>query len=472
MNNRSDMIQVLSPSFRWFFTNPFFLSIELIFIYLIINIEFSYPNELFTGSILLLIFALIYYLLDFSPITLHQTFLIILANFMQILLSYFSLDYSPILIPSLHIFSQIILGFSYYLGSKIIVQDDIILINSKSINCSDVSVESRVRTIGSLFGFGDIILHYNNKKFMLSGIVNPIEKRRILIDNFNFSAHKQKANWSGTIILFLVSVIILISPIFILFTVFYIYFSELFVVLRIFYSVFLTLLISILLLNIRIPRVRTNPALDIMDLELVDTGMWTQIFQLNETTVVKQLFRCGWGHNNYNDHKAPIIGKKMCGRWNPIALVIMHNLMLIYQMIGIHRRKTFEHHIEAIPRTYTVHGRYFRYLQEHVPKPLNLENMPEDIKDQFILLNEELEKSGLFIDDIHAGNVRINSNGKIKLVDGELYTDGEILIKNFLVNGIDDRLNGMETVLGCERIIRWVDHRLSVDDVVKQKVNV
>ena len=231
----------------------------------------------------------------------------------------------------------------------------------------------------------------------------------------------------------------------------------------------LTLIISILLLNIRIPRVRINPALDIMDLELVDTGMWTQIFQLNETTVVKQLFRCGWGHNNYNDHKAPIIGKKMCGRWNPIALVIMHNLMLIYQMIGVHRRKIFEHHIEAIPRTYTVHGRYFRYLQEHVPKPLNLENMPEDIKDQFILLNEELEKSGLFIDDIHAGNVRINSDGKIKLVDGELYTDGEVLIKNFLVNGIDNRLNGMEKVLGCERIIRWVDHRVSVDDLLKQR---
>tara|TARA_B000000477_G_C6084926_1_gene224977 strand:+ start:156 stop:857 length:702 start_codon:yes stop_codon:yes gene_type:complete len=230
----------------------------------------------------------------------------------------------------------------------------------------------------------------------------------------------------------------------------------------------LTLFLLILLLNVRLPRIRKDPAFDLINLELINTGMWTKIFLLNDSIVVKQLFRCGWGHNNYNGHKAPIIGEKMCGKWNPLALLIMHNIMLVYQMIGVHRRKIYEHHIEAIPRTYTMPGKYFRYLQEYVPKPLNLQNLPDDIKEQFFSLNEDLKQSGLFIDDIHAGNVRINSEGRIKLVDGELYTDGEILIKNLLVNGIDDRLNGMEKVLGCERIIRWVDHRQSVDDIVNQ----
>ena len=105
---------------------------------------------------------------------------------------------------------------------------------------------------------------------------------------------------------------------------------------------------------------------------------------------------------------------------------------------------------------------------KYVPKPLDIENIPKDIESQFLLLNEQLKKSGLYIDDIHAGNVRIDSNGKIKLVDGELYTDGEVFVKNFLVNSIDDRLSGMESVLGCDRIIRWIDNRLSVDETINR----
>lgn len=469
MSVQSDIEEIFSPSLRWLFVNPFFLCIELIFIYWIINLEFAYPSNLFFGNLILIAFASLYFLLDFSPITSIQTSLIFFTVLLQTVFSLYSIDMPYLLLPSLLILSQIFFGFRYFMKSKIIINDGLVLFESKSLSCEDISVESRIRTIGAIFGFGELIIHHNNEKFILGGVEKPIEKRRILIDNFQLKPHLQKANWSGTIILFLVCSAILFSPIILIWLFFYSYFSDLNPLLRFSCSILITLLFTILILNIRLPRVRNNPALDIMSLELINTGMWTQIFVWNESLVVKQLFRCGWGHNNYNGHKAPIIGEKMCGKWNPIALVIMHNLMLIYQMIGIHRRKIYEHHIEAIPRTYTIHDRNFRYLQEYVSKPLNLENMPEDINEQFSLLNEQLERSGLFIDDIHAGNVRINSDGKIRLVDGELYTDGEVLIKNFLVNGIDDRLNGMENVLGCERIIRWVDHRLSVDDVVKQR---
>ena len=469
MNNHSDMTETFSPSLRWLITNPFFLCIEIIFIYFIINLEFSYPDDLFFGNLILLVFASIYFLLNFSPITSIQTSLIIITVLIQTVFSLNDIETSYFFFPSLLIVSQMFFGFRYFIRSKIIVNDGLLFFKSNSFSCRDISVESRIKTIGRIFGFGELIIHHNDEEFILAGVEKPIEKRRILIDNFRLKPHPQKANWSGTIVLFLVCSLILISPIFFIWIFFYSYLSELSLLSRILCSTVITLLLTILILNIRLPRVNKDPASDIMGLELVNTGMWTQIFQWNELLVVKQLFRCGWGHNNYNGHKAPIIGKKMCGKWNPIALVIMHNLMLIYQMIGVHRRKIYEHHIDAIPRTYTIPGRKFRYLQEYVSKPLNLENMPEDINVQFILLNKQLERSGLFIDDIHAGNVRINSDGKIRLVDGELYTDGEVLIKNFLVNGIDDRLDGMEKVLGCERIIRWVDHRVSVDDLLKQR---
>ena len=95
------------------------------------------------------------------------------------------------------------------------------------------------------------------------------------------------------------------------------------------------------------------------------------------------------------------------------------------------------------------------------------DNIPGDIVEQFMQLNNDLERCGLYIDDIHAGNVRLTENGKIRIVDGELYTDGEMFVKNILVKEIDNRIDSMQPVLGCNRIIRWVDHRLSVDEVVK-----
>ena len=69
---------------------------------------------------------------------------------------------------------------------------------------------------------------------------------------------------------------------------------------------------------------------------------------------------------------------------------------------------------------------------------------------------------------MHAGNFRINDHSKILAIDGELYTDGEVFLKNLLVLLFDGRqVKGMTPVLGCTRIVRWVDHRPSVDDIVR-----
>ena len=109
------------------------------------------------------------------------------------------------------------------------------------------------------------------------------------------------------------------------------------------------------------------------------------------------------------------------------------------------------------------------YLQEYVSKPLTQSNVPDDILEQFIELNNDLERAGLYIDDVHAGNVRLNINDRIRIVDGEIYTNGEVYVKNILVKGIDERIEGMESVLGCNRIIRWVDNRTSVNEIVYNK---
>jgi hypothetical protein len=451
---------------RWFFVNPIFLSLEIIFINIFLDFQFDINEVSFLGGSVFAVFSLIYFFLDFSPVTPAQTSLILMAAISELILSFGSYDFSKYWIMLILVIFQIVVGFSYYRRSPILVSNDGISIHGDSFPMKDLAVEVRIRMAGGFFGFGDITIHHAAKKHMVSGIHQPMEVRRVLIDDYDIKPHPQHASWTGTLIPFLTFLTILLSANVVIFSIMYSYFNELSTSFRILASIISMIFFVLILLNIRIPRVRMDPASDLLHLNIINTGTWTQIFEKTDSLVVKQLYRCGWGHNDYRDHKAPVIGKKICGKWNPLALVLMHNLMLIYQMIGVHRRMIYEHEIQAIPRTY-ITAKSHRYIQDYVANPLNSDNVPEDIVEQFVQLNNDLERCGLFIDDIHAGNVRLTENGKVRIVDGELYTGGEMLVKNVLVKGIDNRIDNMQPVLGCNRIIRWVDDRLSVDEIVR-----
>ena len=433
---------------------------------MILVFQFGINEVSFLGALVFAVFSLIYFILDFSPITPIQSCLILMAAISEFLLSFGSYNFPKYWIMLILVMCQIVVGFSYYRRSPILVSNNEISIHGESFLNKETAVEVRVKITAGFFGFGDIIFYHGVEKYILSGIYQPIEVRRILIDDYGVKPYPQHASWSGTLILFLLFLFFLIFANMIIFSKIYSYFDDLSASFRILVSMISMALFVLVLVNIRIPRVRTDPALDILHLNMIDTGTWTQIFEKTDNLVVKQLFRCGWGHNDYRNHRAPVIGKKICGKWNPLGLVLMHNMMLIYQMIGVHRRMIYEHEIQAIPRTY-ITSNPCRYIQDYVSYPLSPDNIPGDIVEQFMQLNNDLERCGLYIDDIHAGNVRLTENGKIRIVDGELYTDGEMFVKNILVKAIDNRVDSMQPVLGFNRIIRWVDHRLSVDEVMK-----
>lgn len=451
----------------WFLVNPIFLSFEIISINIILDFHFDINEVSLLGGSIMAVFSFIYFFLDFSPITPIQSFLMLAAAISEFILSFGSYDSSRYWIISVLVIFQILVGFSYYRRSPVLVSNNGISIHEKSFPKKNITVEVKVKPVGVFFGFGDIILHHGDRKYIVSGIYQPIEVRRILIEDYGVTPHHQHSTWGGTLILFIAFLIILLFANLAIFYTTYCYFDEISASFRIFTGLASMIIFGLILVNLRIPRLRTNPASDLLHLDTINTGTWTQIFKKTDNLVVKQLFRCGWGHNNYRDHRAPVIGSKICGKWNPLALVLMHNVMLLYQMIGIHRRMIYEHEIKAIPRTY-IASKPYRYVQEYVAKPLTSENIPVDIVEQFTQLNRDLERCGLHIDDIHAGNVRLTENGEIRIVDGELYTDGEMFVKNVLVKAIDKRVDSVQPVLGCNRIIRWVDHRLSVDEIVAQ----
>lgn len=287
---------------------------------------------------------------------------------------------------------------------------------------------------------------------------------------------KVKQSWIGTIPLFLV-MISFIAGLLVGFFFIGFYFTKEMMPLwvSISASVLVAFLLFALFLNIPLPRKRKDPAGDLNSEDKITEGAWCSVYKKrgDPSRVVKQLFFCGWGHNDYTKHKALVIGKeKVCGKWNPLILWFIHDYMILYQIMGLKRRQQFEHKIEALPETYAINTFGLRYEQTFIPHELTIENCPDDIEEQFMKLNDELEQCGLFLDDVHCGNVRITDDGRIKIVDGELYSGGEEWIKSKLVvmfNG--EMVSNMENVLGNDRIIAWVDHRKRVDEIVKGKFN-
>ena len=241
-------------------------------------------------------------------------------------------------------------------------------------------------------------------------------------------------------------------------------------------SIIASFILFALFLNIPIPRRKKDPTSDLNINDKIAEGAWCSVYmkESDKKLVVKQLYFCGWGHNDYRKHKALVIGKeKICGKWNPLILWFLHNYMLLYQMIGLKRRMKFEQTIDALPTTSSVSYMGLRYEQTFVTKELTVENCPEDIVEQFKKLNEDLERCGLYLDDVHARNVRLTQSGRIQIVDGELYSGGEEWIKSKLVVLINGAMvSNMEKVLGNDRIIAWVDHRERVDHIVKKAFSI
>lgn len=275
---------------------------------------------------------------------------------------------------------------------------------------------------------------------------------------------KSKQPWIGTIPLFIGILAFAMELLFVFFLIIQL-------VLSLYLPIWASLTGSIigsfilfaLFLNAPLPRRRKDPTSDLNIEDKIAEGAWCSVYlkKSDKNLVVKQLCFCGWGHNDYRKHKALVIGKeKICGKWNPLILCFLHNYMLLYQMIGLKRRLRFEQTIDALPTTYNVNYTGLRYEQTFVSKELTVENCPEDIVAQFKKLNEDLERCGLYLDDVHARNVRLTENGQIQIVDGELYSGGEEWIKSKLVVLINGAMvSNMEKVFGNDRIIAWVDHR-------------
>ena len=451
--------------------NPMFLSMEILFIDFILSKWFFIETCSIVGSFVLFVFATIYSWFDFSSQTKLQIYIICVAAISELGILSSKLLIDRTLIQLSLCAAILVCGAFHILVLRVRVIDGSIharsMFKANKFNPENTTVEIREPGISIIMKTGDLILRDDNFEIRLSGLKNPYLIRRGLIDKFGVSPHFQKATWAGTLWIFLLIVIVIVAIECYLFILIYQAMPANGVTQSI-GSLAVWFIANMCILNVRIPRYPNDPANDLRHQTKIAEGMWTEIFHEKDGWVTKQLFRCGWGHNDYTEHRVPVIGSKICGKWNPLVLVIIHSTMLIYQMVGVKRRIVYQDFIRALPKTKLEVGAPYRYSQQWVENGFVSENMPQDVHSQMSDLQEDLSRVGLFIDDMHAGNFRIDQDSRIQAIDGELYTDGEVFVKSLLVRLVDGhRVEGMSPVLGYDRIVRWVDHRTSVDDILR-----
>ena len=454
----------------WMF-NPIFLSLEILLIDLVLAKTFTIESPNIVGSAALLLFGLIYKWVDFSSQTKLQVYMIGATAILELVIVFSEFSIDRTLIQSILCITILVVGVFHISRTRIFIMGDTIRVHGlgdkKEFDLPKTSVEVRDPGISMLLRSGELVLHQGGEIYRVSGIYRPELLRRRLIDEGGAIPHFQRASWAGTLWVFILVLAIIAFIESALFIMIYWLLPVEGVFLGV-GSLFIWIIANICIFNLRIPRYPVDPAGDLRNQDRIAVGMWTEIFFENEGWVTKQLFRCGWGHNDYVRHRVPIIGSKICGKWNPLALVTIHVVMLIYQMVGVKRRIIYQDFVGALPKTRLAFNVPYRYSQEWVPKKFIQENIPVDIQSQMNDLQNELALVGLSIDDMHARNFRINNRSEIQAIDGELYTDGEVFLKSVLVRLFDGRqVKGMEPVLGCSRVVRWIDHRPSVDGIVE-----
>ena len=210
-----------------------------------------------------------------------------------------------------------------------------------------------------------------------------------------------------------------------------------------------------------------NDSLDNKDIMI--KGTWTTVYKPHNGKVVKQISAPGVSHNNFS-HVALPTPFRTCER-NSCTFVTMmaHRISTRFMLLSLHRIKELDS--KFFPKIYEIDDEKRRVIQEYVPYELNKETCPVDWKEQLKEFNIELKKNGYYVDDVHSKNWMVTEDGRLKVVDGELYTESELNIQQSLLNAIDGSQDGVaKGHKNASNILHWKDGRPNIENICNDEI--
>jgi hypothetical protein len=146
----------------------------------------------------------------------------------------------------------------------------------------------------------------------------------------------------------------------------------------------------------------------------VNSGKWVDVYESEDSNFYKKVWKT-------YDRMDPFFTKSRC----LLDYIVWHFCMasqwetLLIESTGS---------LSSFPIVKDINAEELSYLQEKCTVPKDKISTLRD----FRLINEELEKCNMYYVDIHHRNVMVDSNGRVKFVDGELLTEKKFKLACFV----------------------------------------
>lgn len=201
------------------------------------------------------------------------------------------------------------------------------------------------------------------------------------------------------------------------------------------------------------------------DHELLVAGVWCNVYRHKDPTkVIKVISAPGISHKDFTHASLPTLCKTCTRNWCTLPVMLTHLLATNYMMVSMHRIMELDD-VPYFAKIYDIDDEKGIVIQEYVPNDVST-NCPADFEYQLQDFNRILGEKGYIIDDIHQKNMMVDDAGVIKVIDSEVYTDGELGLQRLLVGIIDGNWNEKpKSYNNADRILCWTDGRKSAEDV-------
>ena len=199
--------------------------------------------------------------------------------------------------------------------------------------------------------------------------------------------------------------------------------------------------------------------------DLMINGTWTNVYRHKDNDkVIKQISAPGVSHRDFSHVQLPT-PFRYCSRGScTIPCMLAHRVSTRFMWESLKRVKAMNS--KFFPKIYSMDSDKRRYVCEKVQNELNKKTCPIDFEKQMIELNDELEKHGYYLDDVHSLNWMVDDKGQLKIVDCEVYTKQELDVQQWLLGGIDNSQDGVaQGHKNASRVLHWQDGRPNIEDV-------
>ena len=196
-------------------------------------------------------------------------------------------------------------------------------------------------------------------------------------------------------------------------------------------------------------------------------GNWVVNYDIGDGKLLKQYSSPGITKNNFNHINLPTPFKICYDKLCTVPCLITHRITSNIIFISIIRQKQLEKELdEFFPKIYYIDSKKKRIICDKIENKLTKETCPKDFTKQIKKLNDILVRLGLYLDDLHQENIMVDNNGKLKIIDGEIYTKDEFNTQKEIMNNIDNgQKEPSKPYKNASNIYYWVTKNKNGEDI-------